>query len=294
MDSKSIEAFFLNTLLRFATAGVFVITVADFLFYPEDRLSTTIDLVILGTCLVCYGIRQHSPNVSMLIFTSVILLSMGYQCLVVPLNTSISLSVILLDGFIVSVMLKGTFKSVMHTLIVSAVMGIFIIQYITPELRFLSNPQEILTVLITYLIVYFNLAYPSSVLKNKYDLINQNLTETNNALTKKTSDMAEQNAELIQAQAELNSLNSNLERILNERMAKIQAQNDQLVRYSYNNAHHLRGPVARLLGLAAVYKIDRTADPDFIIARMVDQAHEIDAVVKLINEDLENQDYSIH
>ncbi|MGC3943193.1 MAG: hypothetical protein QM762_01425 [Chryseolinea sp.] len=294
MDSKSIEAFFLNTLLKFATAGVFIVTLVDFLFFPEDRLSIIIDLIILGTCLLSYGIRQYSPGISMLIFTSVILIAMIYQSIAVPLNTTISLSIILLDGFIVSVMLKGNYKVVMHTLIVTSVIVIFVIQFTTPSLRFTSNPNEMLTIVITYLIVYFNLAYPASVLKSRYDLINQHLSDTNDALTEKTSDMADQNSELLQAQSELNSLNSNLERILNERTAKIMAQNEQLVRYSYNNAHHLRGPVARLLGLAAIYKIDSQADADFIIAKMVDQAHEIDAVVKLINEDLESQDFTIH
>jgi len=294
MDSKSIEAFFLNTLLKFATAGVFIITLVDFLFYPEDRMSIIIDLIVLGTCLLSYGLRQQSPGIAMLIFTSVILTTMIYQSLAVPLNTTISLSIILLDGFIVSVMLKGSYKVVMHTLIVTAVIVIFVVQFITPSLRFTANPNELLTIATTYLIVYFNLAYPAAVLKKRYDLINQHLSETNDALTRKTSDMSDQNAELLQAQYALNSLNSNLERILNERTAKIMAQNEQLVRYSYNNAHHLRGPVARLLGLAAIYKIDAQADADFIIARMVDQAHEIDAVVKLINEDLEAQDFTVH
>jgi hypothetical protein len=294
MDSKSIEAFFLNTLLKLATAGVFIITLFDFLLYPKDRLSIIIDLVVLGTCLLAYAIRRHSPNIAMLIFTGVILAVMVYQSLAVPLNTTISLSIILLDGFIVSVMLKGSYKVMMHTLIVASVVVIFAVQYANPALRFISDGNELLTIAITYLIVYFNMAYPSSILKKKYDLINQHLNETNDALTQKTQDMSDQNAALLRAQSDLNTLNTNLERILNERTAKIQAQNEKLVRYSYTNAHHLRGPVARLLGLAAVYKMDAQADADFIIARMVDQAHEIDAVVKLINEDLEAQDLSAH
>ncbi|HTF18044.1 MAG TPA: hypothetical protein VK658_08230 [Chryseolinea sp.] len=294
MDSKTIEAFFLNTLLKLATAGVFIITFADVLFDPQDRLSIIIDIIILGTCLLAYALRTHAPSIAMLIFTSVILLAMVYQCLVVPMNTTISLSILLLDGFIVSVMLKGKLKVLMHTVIVSSVIFVFFIQHTTPSLRFASSDNELLTIAVTYLIVYFNLAYPSSILKRKYDLINLHLSESNDALTQKTRDMSDQNAVLLQAQSELNVLNSNLERILNDRTAKIQAQNDVLVRYSYNNAHHLRGPVARLLGLAAIYRIDAEANPDFIIAKMVDQAREIDAVIKLINEDLEAQDLSVH
>ena len=294
MDSKSIEAFFLNTLLKLATVGVFIITLVDVVFDPQDHLSIIIDVTILGTCLLAHALRKHAPNIAALIFTLVILAAMVYQCLVVPMNTTISLSILLLDGFIVSVMLKGSFKVLMHTLIVGSVISVFFIQHITPSLRFSSSDNQQLRIVVTYLIIYFNLSYPSSILKEKYDLINLHLSETNDALTQKTRDMSDQNAVLLQAQSELNALNSNLERILNDRMAKIQAQNEVLVRYSYNNAHHLRGPVARLLGLAAIYKIDAEANPDFIISKMVDQAHEIDTVVKLINEDLEAQNVAVY
>ena len=69
--------------------------------------------------------------------------------------------------------------------------------------------------------------------------------------------------------------------------AKIQSQNEILLKYSYANAHHLRGPVARLLGLANVYRLESSIEPDFIITKMVEQAREIDEVVKQINVDLE-------
>lgn len=293
MDSRSIEAFFLNTLLRIATIGVFIITLTDVVLYPEDRLSIIIDLIILGTCLVAYALRERFPTMSILIFTIVVLIAMIYQCLAVPLNTTISLSVLLIDGFIVSVMLKGWIKKFMHTLIVVSVIAVFIVQYVDPRLNFSDNRNELATIAVTYLILYFNLAYPSSILKKKYDLINQNLNNTNDVLTQQTQEMAAQNSALLNAQNELAVLNANLERILDERTARIKAQNEILVRYSYTNAHHLRGPVARLLGLATIYNIDKTTDPDFIIARMVDQAHEIDTVVKLINEDLEAQNLSV-
>ena len=293
IDSRNIEAFFLNTLLKLATAGIFLITLVDVLIYPEDRISIILDLIILGAFLVAYAIRHLYPVIAMLVLTSSILSVLTYQSMVVPLNTSISLAGLLLDGFIVSVMLKGKYKVVMHTLIVSAILFIFLFQFTSPTMRIYESGNELITVLVTYLIMYFNLAYPSSILKKKYDLITENLNQTNDALTQQTQDMAGQNAALLNAQNELAELNANLERILNERTAHIKTQNEILVRYSYNNAHHLRGPVARLLGLAAIYKLDDKTDADFIIEKMLDQAHEIDAVVKLINEDLEAQNLPI-
>ena len=61
-----------------------------------------------------------------------------------------------------------------------------------------------------------------------------------------------------------------------------------LVKYSYTNAHHLRAPVARLLGLASIYRVDPNADSIFLITKMIDEANEIDAMVQKITVDLEN------
>lgn len=92
---------------------------------------------------------------------------------------------------------------------------------------------------------------------------------------------------MLQIQDKLNQLNSRLEKTVNERTAKLRAQNLTLIKYSYTNAHHLRGPVARLLGLAMVYNLEPTPNPDFYIKKMEDQAKEIDSVIKQIGLDLE-------
>jgi hypothetical protein len=62
------------------------------------------------------------------------------------------------------------------------------------------------------------------------------------------------------------------------------------LKYNYSNAHHLRGPVARLLGLASLYEIDTGLEPAFIIEKMVNEAKDIDTVVRQINELLESED----
>jgi len=72
-----------------------------------------------------------------------------------------------------------------------------------------------------------------------------------------------------------------------ERTEKVHAQNQMLLKFTYTNAHHLRGPVAGLLGLINVHKLDPNPDYTFFMTKMEDQAMEIDNVVKKINEELE-------
>jgi hypothetical protein len=125
------------------------------------------------------------------------------------------------------------------------------------------------------------------MLKFNYDRLYQRLKDSNVELNQKADEIAHQNSELLKIQGHLNSLNVDLEKIVDERTAKIQEQNKLLIKYSHANAHHLRGPVARLLGLGSIYNIDASANADFIVEKMMEEAKEIDSVIKKISLDLD-------
>jgi prepilin signal peptidase PulO-like enzyme (type II secretory pathway) len=285
---KDIEEFFLNTILKISIAGVFVVLVTDIIFDPEDFLSPIIDAAILIACLIAYAIRKTKPTLSTFIVTLVVLAAMLYQCIVVPVNTTTSLSVILIVGFIHSVMLKGRTMLAMHIVTFLLINFIFVIQFFHPQKTF-TNPV-ITTIGITYSILYFILIYATAQLKRAYDRMYYSLRQSHLQLDETAKEMAIQNVELLIAQEKLNSLNAQLETIIDERTAKIQDQNEKLLRYSYANAHHLRGPVARLLGLASVFHLEGKDNIEFIIKKIEEQANEIDAVVKKINIDLEGDE----
>jgi signal transduction histidine kinase len=287
MHIGNIEQFFLNTILKILIVGALIVLLADIVFFPEDTLSLLIDLTILSGCFVAFLIRNKYPTTAVLTVTQIVLAAMVYQSFVVPVNTTTSLSIILVLGFLYSVMLSGAVMWIMHGLTFSMVNLIFIIQFLNPHLRFSPKVNDMVTVSITYSILYFILAYAAGFLKSSYDKIHQYLQETNEELKQKADEISDQNNELLKAHNNLNALNAHLEEIVNERTEKVQLQNEILYKYSYTNAHHLRGPVARLLGLVNVYQLKPKPDPDFIIEKMADQAHEIDAVIKQINIDLD-------
>jgi signal transduction histidine kinase len=281
METNNIEKFFLNNLLRISILGVILILVSNILFYQEDTLSITTSTAILLTCILCYVIRHKYPTISVLILTSVVLAAMVYQRLASP-GTTTTLSIVIIVGFIISVMLRGRIFWVMHAVAITILNTIFIYK--------LDDP---VTAAITYSTLYFILAYATRVLKFNYDKMHQNLVDINIELQQKANEIAVQNEELLRAQDNLKKLNLNLEQIVNERTEKIQIQNEILIKYSYTNAHHLRGPVARLLGLASIYQLETQPDHNFYISKMVDQAHEIDSVVKQINFELASNNVEV-
>jgi signal transduction histidine kinase len=286
MEVKDIEKFFLNTLLRISIAGLIFTLLVDISFIHDDTLSISLDIIILSACLIAYVIRNRSKTFSVLTLTCITLVGMIYQSLAVPTYAANSLNVILLVGFVFSVMLKGRLLWIMHGITFAIVIFIFAVQFLNPSLRFSTQVNEIVSAAVTYSILYFILTYATRVLKFNYDKIHENLNNTNIEINLKATEIANQNEELLQIQEKINTLNLDLENKVNERTQKIQIQNETLIKYSYTNAHNLRGPIARLLGLAYVYKLDPSLESDFIINKMVDQAKEIDSVVKQINHEL--------
>lgn len=271
----NIEKFFLNTILKISIGGLFLIIISNVLLYPEDTLSISISIAILAACILAFFIRKEHPTASVLIVSIVGLLSMSYQRLTVP-NTTTTLSVVLILGFMISIMLKGKIMWAMHG-----------ISFVILNTIFVIHLPDAVTAAITYSTLYFILFYATWVLKSNYDRIQQNLINTNAQLNDKAKEIASQNEELLQIQENLSILNADLEKIVDDRTTKIKAQNEVLIKYSYRNAHHLRGPVARLLGLSMVYKLDPHSNPVYFMDKMVEQANEIDSVIKQINIELE-------
>lgn len=138
--------------------------------------------------------------------------------------------------------------------------------------------------IVSYLIVN-SCCIVFQIIIQKSDEFNQRLLAE---LKEKSDEITSQNEELVQSEENLNKINQHLEKLVEERTTKIQAQNEVLIKYSYANAHHLRGPVARLLGLVSICKLETNPDYNFFIDKMFDQVHEIDAVVRQINLELES------
>jgi signal transduction histidine kinase len=275
IEGKNIEYFFLDTLLKACVVGVAMILASNVFFFPEDITGVVTTLVILLASLLAHWIREKHPTPAVIILTSITLAVVCYQRLM-QISPSITLATVIIIGFIFSVMLKGRTMWVMH--------GIALLMLNTIFLYHVSDP---ITAAITYSILYFIIAYASAVLKVNYDKIHQHLRHANKEMKKKAEEIAMQNEALQKTQQDLNVLNKNLEQMVSERTAKIKAQNDMLISYSHTNAHHLRGPVARLLGLATIYELESGGKVDALVQKMIEQANEIDAVVKKINADLE-------
>jgi signal transduction histidine kinase len=124
-------------------------------------------------------------------------------------------------------------------------------------------------------------------MKRRYDDALKTLAEQNIELIEKTNEIETQNEELMQSHENLNNMNMHLESLVHERTREVQTRNEQLVRFAYSNAHDVRGPVARVLGLIQLSKMEADLDYPFLFKKIEEQTKEIDEAVKGINRELE-------
>lgn len=283
-----VEQFFLTNLLRISIGGLFLILLADLILYPQDRVSLTLDVVVLSSNITAYLIRKSNQTLAVLTVTGFLIAGMFYQSLLVPVNTTTALSILLLVGFILSVMIKDWLLWLMHGITFSIVNIIFVIQWYKGQLAMAADGNEAITIAVTYSILYFILGYATYYLKSSYDQAQDRLHEVNLQLAAKANEVEAQNEELIQIQENLSMVNEDLEKTIADRTENLRIKTEKLIKYSYTNAHHLRGPVARLLGLVAIRELEENPDNQFFFNKVKDQAEEIDTVVKQINRELEN------
>lgn len=94
-----------------------------------------------------------------------------------------------------------------------------------------------------------------------------------------------------QQNAQIDSLNKNLEDTVQQRTAALNERNHQLEQYAFFNSHRLRSPVSRILGLCHVLQISK-AESEWrdVLPRLDEAARELDSVVFTIQRLVEERD----
>jgi len=134
------------------------------------------------------------------------------------------------------------------------------------------------------IILYYVIINPCINRKTKADLLFLNLQ-----IQKQKEELSEQAKNLANANSEITSMNINLERLVEEKTLRILQQRERLIKYAFQNAHSVRGPLARLMGLVGLLKLKEieSVEMPFILNEIEKASDELDSVIKEINTSLE-------
>lgn len=116
----------------------------------------------------------------------------------------------------------------------------------------------------------------------------RNKSRANSELKELNDQIVMQREELRMANEKIRSINENLESLVKQRSDHIEFQNQQLTEYAFFNAHKVRGPLARILGIINLLKINpEWLESDNLIEKLEEASRELDFSIKEINGILE-------
>lgn len=116
------------------------------------------------------------------------------------------------------------------------------------------------------------------------------ITSANQELQSLNEELTALNEELVASNEEVKSLNENLERIVIDRTEKINSQLKQLSRYAHMNSHEVRAPLARMLGILGLLKIETDQDLRIdLLNKLFTASEELDLVIREMNRLLEKE-----
>lgn len=124
---------------------------------------------------------------------------------------------------------------------------------------------------------------------NSYVLFNsiQRVRTQNLEIRKQRAEIQEQSEELKVLNESLLDMNANLEEKVLERTQQIELKNRKLAEYSFANAHELRAPVARILGLIQLLGHAKPDESGMILDKLNHAASELDDATHSITARLE-------
>lgn len=122
-------------------------------------------------------------------------------------------------------------------------------------------------------------------LKVKFFEYKKEAEKTNERLQKTSETLEAQTLQLHEQQTELNAIRNNLESMITLKVQEVNEKADVLKDYAFVNAHNVRGPLARVLGLINLIELEGKGHPQFdTLDKIKREARKMDTIVQRINE----------
>ncbi len=151
-----------------------------------------------------------------------------------------------------------------------------------------GKSREKMMAAIALLLAAFLIAILISRKKIKHT--NQVLNANKEELLEKNEEIKTQSLRLKEANDKISSINENLEVAVQRRTLELLEKNKQLDHYTFINAHKLRAPVARILGLASLMSLTNSnKEIRKIMALTKTEVKALDEIIKKIRETLEEK-----
>jgi signal transduction histidine kinase len=130
-------------------------------------------------------------------------------------------------------------------------------------------------------------------LREELEQSSEKLDELNKNLATAYSEIQNKNEELQASEEELKQINENLNGLVVHRTDALENQNKKLREYAFINAHKVRSPLARILGLVNLIKheVELTDEGKEIMSRLLHSSNELDGMLNEVKVNLEAAEF---
>jgi signal transduction histidine kinase len=120
--------------------------------------------------------------------------------------------------------------------------------------------------------------------------LNEEIISQREEVMAQRDSLAEKNLEIEKINQQMGEVNENLEDLVEQRTKILEEQNKKLAEYAFFNAHKLRAPLARVMGLVNLLmsKINTDERP-VILNHLKNSSEELDTVVRSISDSLSEE-----
>lgn len=129
-------------------------------------------------------------------------------------------------------------------------------------------------------------------LEEQNEILSQLIKSLEHKVEERTSEIVAQNNEIKRQNLEIRNLNINLEKMVEERTRKIEVQNKKLIEYANFNAHQLRAPLARIMGLLELARMnDEDLTLDVLLSMIRTEVDDLDRLIRKMSRALEEGNF---
>lgn len=152
--------------------------------------------------------------------------------------------------------------------------------------RLINFPLEETQLAIDFFVTCVLLTVFTLYVRKKFDHYRSQAEQRNSQLERIALTLTAQHEILVHEQAEIESINNNLEQLIRERTRQIEDTNKALSEYAFINAHMLRAPLSRIIGLSDLMERDAVNGSKKKIVEIKELAGSMDNVVRKITDAL--------
>ncbi len=279
--NECIEEVFFSTILVIAAVGSCIAMVLELVITPNFNANIWLGLLLIQTLLLgIFSIRKYKLEYLAVPILGSLALILSYRGLMMPKYHHITCTLLITAGFISSLITRGMSRHFLRTVVLIGLLLLLFKDY--------EHTSSIILVRLSvpYLITYFIVTISSGVLKDRYEKNQKRLVELVELLNHKNAKISDQHSKLEKSYKSLADLNANLEETVKLKTFRIEEKNVQLAELAWANAHRVRAPLARILGLLHLIEVD-PSEKECYIKWIDNEAKALDEIIRIVGHSIE-------